>query len=227
MKGHRVRILLLGATGPTGRLFAEAALAHGHAITALVRDPARLRPAENPRLCVTIGDISDASSLATAMAGHDAVVSLAGTRSRLGDVRLYSDSTRAVLEAMSRSGVRRLVTASAAGVGGTRNAAVPGFFRAVVLPLLAGREYDDMARMEALLAASDVEWTAVKPLWLRNGPARGGVRVSAEPFEPHGWGIRRADLAETIVELVETGSHVRERVWVAYRAPAPTGSVAR
>jgi putative NADH-flavin reductase len=150
------------------------------------------------------------------MTGHDAVVSVLGTRQRLGDVRLYSESMRAVLEATSRAGVRRIVCTSSAGAGGAGNSAVPLFFRAVVIPLLASREWADMARMEELLEASDAEWTAVKPLWLRNGPARGGVRIEAEPFAPRGWGVRRADLAAVLLGLAEEGGHVRERVWIAY-----------
>jgi putative NADH-flavin reductase len=210
-----VRLLVLGASGATGRLFVSAALAHGHAVTALVRDPARL-PLTHERLRVVTGSALDAAQLEPAMAEQDAVVSALGTRARGGRVEIYSASTHVALEAMARCGVRRIVVLSAAGVPGLESAAVPPFFRRVVIPLLARAEYADMARMEALLAQSDAEWTALRPLWLRNGPALGGVRLSVEPFAPTSWGIRREDLASAMLQLAEQGTFVREGVWVGY-----------
>jgi putative NADH-flavin reductase len=209
-----VRLLVLGASGATGQLLVSAALARGHTVTALVRDTVRLSQTHK-RLRVVTGSAIDVDQLEPAMAEQDAVVSALGTRARGGRVEIYSASTRAALEAMARCGVRRIVVLSAAGVPGL-NVAVPPFFSRVVIPLLARAEYADMARMEALLAQSDAEWTALRPLWLRNGPALGGVRLSDKPFAPTSWGIRREDLASALLQLAEQGTFVREGVWVGY-----------
>ena len=213
--GHGMRLLVLGASGATGRLLVSAALGRGHEVAALVRDPARLAIG-HPRLRICVGSALDAQTLGDAVAEQDAVLSVLGTRARTGRVEIYSAAARVVLSAMSAHGVRRLVVLSAAGVPTLDSPAVPWLFRLVVVPLLARREYDDMARMEALLVASDVDWTVLRPLWLRNGPALGDVRVSAQPFAPGRWGVRRADLAATMIDIAEQDTFARQGAWVGY-----------
>ena len=210
-----MRLLVLGASGATGRLLVSAALARGHEVTALLREPARLAIA-HPRLRICVGSALDAGSLESVVAEQDAVLSALGTRVRTGRVEIYSAAARVVLSAMSAHGVRRLVVLSAAGVPALDSPAVPWFFRVVVVPLLARQEYADMARMEALLVASDVDWTALRPLWLRNGPALGNVRLSAQPFVPARWGVRRADLATAMIDTAEQDTFARQGAWVGY-----------
>lgn len=210
-----MRILILGGTGGTGRELIVAALKRGHDVTALARRPEALRPLAHPRLHMIAGDVLSAEA-AAAFACQDAVLSAIGTHERLRNVRLYAAAMRATLSAMERHDVSRLVFVSAAGAGNAHNASVPWFFRLVVIPLLAGHEYDDMARAEAIAEASAAEWTAVRPLWLRDSAARGAYRLAEEPFAPRGWGLAREDLATAMLDLAETGAHACARVWVAY-----------
>lgn len=101
-----MKFLVLGATGATGGLFIEQALADGHDVTAYVRSPARLAPRE--RLTVIAGDVRDADALAEAMRGADAVISTLGLgRARKPD-NLIADSTRAIVEAATRAGISRV-----------------------------------------------------------------------------------------------------------------------
>lgn len=210
-----MRILILGATGVTGRELIGQALGRGHDVTVLARSPKALRSLAHTRLHVVAGD-ANAYSAGEAFASQEAVLSAIGTHERVRDVRLYSSMMRATLEQMERHGVKRLVFVSAAGVGDANNPSVPWFFRMVVIPLLARREYDDMARAEKLAEGSAAQWTAVRPLWLRDGAARGVYRLAEEPFSPRHWGMTRADLATAMLDLAETGAHARARVWVAY-----------
>jgi putative NADH-flavin reductase len=69
-----VEVLIIGATGGTGRQLVEQALTVGHEVTALVRDPEKIR-ARHERLRVVQGDILDFNSLDLAVAGQEAVVS--------------------------------------------------------------------------------------------------------------------------------------------------------
>lgn len=69
-------VVVFGATGPLGRCVVNTALAAGHQVTAFVRTPARLEP--HPRLREFTGDVLDASAVAAAVAGHDAVISALG-----------------------------------------------------------------------------------------------------------------------------------------------------
>src|SRR3954452_3866543 len=89
-------LLVIGATRGTGRHFLEQALAAGHSVTALARDPARVDVAHE-RLRVLRGDVMAAASLAPAMAGQDAVISSLGTTTGRAPTTLYSEGTRNII----------------------------------------------------------------------------------------------------------------------------------
>lgn len=73
-----MKIAVFGASGTIGRTIAEEALARGHEVTAIVRDLARFAHPEK-WFAVVMGDVLDASSVASAVAGHDVVVSAVGS----------------------------------------------------------------------------------------------------------------------------------------------------
>ena len=79
-KANTMKLTILGATGATGTCLTSQALAAGHEVTAVVRDPARLAVAAHPRLRTVTADVMDPASIAPAIAGADAVISAVGPR---------------------------------------------------------------------------------------------------------------------------------------------------
>src|SRR5471030_2726357 len=112
-----MKVLVLGATGGTGRLIVRDAVAKGYSVAALVRSKAR---ADLPGAELIEGDARDEATLARAMDGCDAVVSALGTGMGRREVDLLTVATRALIAAMTRNDVRRLVCISALGVGDSR-----------------------------------------------------------------------------------------------------------
>ena len=111
------RILVVGATGGTGREVVLQALAAGHDVTALSRTATRLS-IEHPKLRAIDGALpQDAALLSNAMAGQDVVISALGRGQSLASHHLIEQSVPAVLTAMRAHGVRRLIFTSAIGVG--------------------------------------------------------------------------------------------------------------
>ncbi|TDB99823.1 NAD-dependent epimerase/dehydratase family protein, partial [Micromonospora fluostatini] len=70
-----MRLTVFGATGRTGRHLVDQALADGHEVTAVVRDPARLASAGHPRLVPVVADALDPESIAVSVTDQDAVIS--------------------------------------------------------------------------------------------------------------------------------------------------------
>ncbi len=68
-----MKILVLGATGATGRLIVAKAIAEGHNVVALVRSKAKAKDLTGAELVE--GDARDTPALTRAIAGCDAVVS--------------------------------------------------------------------------------------------------------------------------------------------------------
>src|SRR5260370_6526004 len=105
-RSRSMNLVVLGATGRTGRLVVEQALAAGHTVTALVRSPQKLTVA-NPNLRVVAGEATDRSALARALEGADAVISALG-----GGGSVIADSTAAIVAARRPTGASRVVVLS-------------------------------------------------------------------------------------------------------------------
>lgn len=108
-----LRVVVLGASGDTGKPLVRQAIERGHEVTAVVRDPSRM--AAQPGLAVVSADVFDANSLCGVFQDHDAVVSTLGFNKKDGNEKmtLFTDSMRAILDGMARAQVKRLVTISA------------------------------------------------------------------------------------------------------------------
>src|SRR2546422_9934013 len=122
-----MNLLVLGATGRTGRLVVQQALATGHTVTALVRTPEKLTLRDSS-LRVLEGKATDAADVARALEGADAVLSTLG-----GGGSVIVDSTRAIVEAAHMTGVRRVVVLSSFFVERERLGAVPRFLTGVAM----------------------------------------------------------------------------------------------
>src|SRR3979411_2163046 len=101
-----MNLVVLGATGRTGSLVVEQALAAGHTVTALVRSPEKLATG-NANLRVVTGQATETSAVASALEGADAVSSTLG-----GKGSVIADSTRAIVAAARETGVNRVVVLS-------------------------------------------------------------------------------------------------------------------
>jgi uncharacterized protein YbjT (DUF2867 family) len=207
------KILVLGATGGTGRHIVAQALAKGYEVTALVRSPEKARDL-NGAMLVT-GDARDETSLRKAPKGHDAVISALGTpASPFREVTLLSTSTDALVKAMKAENVSRLVTIT--GIGAGDSAGHGGFFfDKVIFPLLLPKVYADKNRQEAIIKVSGLDWVVVRPSVLNDKPGRGNPRVLTDVFNFHGGTISREDVARFVVD------QVRDNTWL-HRAPLLT-----
>lgn len=193
----RRNILVLGATGGTGRHIVAQALEQGHAVTALVRSPDKARDLAGARLVT--GDARDEAALRAAVTGQDAVVSALGTpASPFREMTLLSTATRMLLAAMQVERVSRLVAITGIGAGDSRGHG--GFlFDRLIFPLLLRHVYADKDRQEALVQNSGLDWTLVRPAILNDKPGRGTVRATDDLSGFSGGSISREDIARFVV----------------------------
>lgn len=205
------RILILGATGGTGRELVKQSLTAGHHVTAFVRNPAKLPP--GPVEAVTGDILRDTASLDKAIGGQDAVLSSLGVGSSFNPAGLIANATPALLAAMQRAGVRRLIFTSAFGVGPTWPD-TPLLPRLVMRTLLRAI-YADKAAGEAAVVQSELDWTLVYPAGLTNNArtnrARVGEHLSLRGFPT----VSRADVAAVILRLLEDAGSIRKSLLVA------------
>ncbi|MFD3481662.1 NAD(P)-dependent oxidoreductase [Streptomyces sp. NPDC058665] len=211
-----MRLTVFGATGGVGREIVRQALAAGHRVTAVVRDPARLEVTGDRLDVVTAASFDDPESLRAAVAGRDAVLSGVGPRGRK-DAGIAAPVTRSILRAMDAEGVRRLLVVSAAPVGEVPpDEPLLGKVALGVVKVVLRPVYDDLARMEEELARSGTDWTAVRPPQLLNKPVTGVYRAVVGANPRGGNKIGRPDLAHAMLAMIDDPATVKRPVGVAY-----------
>lgn len=191
-----MHVTVFGATGRTGRHIVAEALGRGHRVTAFTRQPDAIADVAR----VVRGDGRDPEAVATAVDGADAVIAVVAARTRKGPHHTAAVA-RVITDAMTRAGVRGLVITSAYPIVAERPR-VP----VALLRWLLADAYADLAEMERLVAASDLDGTVVRLNRLLDGPARGDARLSTGLLDRAG-PITRADVAATLLDLAETGDH--------------------
>ncbi|MGY2093474.1 NAD(P)-dependent oxidoreductase [Nocardia gipuzkoensis] len=218
-----MRLIIFGANGPTGRLLTGQALAAGHDVVAVTRNP-RDFPLEHDRLTIFEGDVHVAASVDTAIAGGDAVLSTLGVPYSKHPITTYSTGVTNMIAAMRNHGVRRIAVVSASTVDPKPHADAGFLFNRVLQPYLArvmGKTlYDDMRAMESLLRATELDWTIVRPSGLYALPAVTDYTVAEGHVE--GRFTSRTDLAACLLWLVDNDRHVRKTVSVVTHSDNPS-----
>jgi putative NADH-flavin reductase len=203
-----MKILLIGATGRTGRLVLAQSIERGHDVTAVVRSAAKMG-SFYPRLNVREGDPLSAPVLEQALPGHEAVISMLGPAGR-GPMTVHADGARAATEAMGKAIVRRLIVVST-GLLFEGTGVIPAFLRRFVFKNVV----EDSRNMERCVEQSQLDWTIVRPPRLLDGPGLGKYRSQAQGLPPRGSTIDRADLAHALLDILEQRLHVHTVVGVA------------
>ena len=202
-----MKLVVLGATGGIGLEIVRQAIEHGHAVTAFIRSPERLRGFQG-RIRVIQGDVLNSVELARAIEGHDAVLSGFGPRVPIAksDANLLREFAVALTTAMQRAGVRRFVVVSTAFL-----------FRDSIIPptYLFGRLFfpgvvTDAEGMERTIRASKLDWTIVRPPQLTDKRRSKKYRVREGHLPRFGFNIPRADVADCLIKTIEDRTSVNK-----------------
>lgn len=207
-----MKLTIFGATGKTGRQLTEQALAAGHEVTAVVRDPARLAGLASPRLHVITADVLDPAAIVPAVAGADAVATAIGPRGN-GPTTISQDTARSIIQAMHKAGTQRLLLVSGSVVTDEGEGPVMRYLLKPLVRRTALRHVSaDMRAAEAEVTRSGLDWTIVRPPRLTDQPATGKYRTATDRNLLRGYTLARADLAACMLGLIgdpaATGRHL-------------------
>jgi putative NADH-flavin reductase len=222
-----LKLAIVGATGGVGRHALGQAISAGHDVTAVVRDPAKVSAAV--RVVAVDLAAADTAALKLAFDGADAVLSALGPRSN-AEAGVASRGTRAIVEAMKATDVRRIVVVSSAAISTVPSPGHPirpkydpgnGFLMShLVFPLLRAalrKQYADLALMEDIAEDSGLDWTVIRPNYLTNKEATGSYRTTATGQNVrHGRSIPRGDVAHLMLRVLDQPDTIKQTIAIAH-----------
>ncbi|WP_378947826.1 NAD(P)-dependent oxidoreductase [Paracoccus sp. R86501] len=205
-----MKLLLLGATGRTGKHILERGLSKGHQIVALARDPADLNPRDG--LTIVPGTPLNADCLAAAGQGCDAIL-VALNNPRTSDAPWARPvTTEKILTKVARNimalGDRRVVFLSAAGVGDSFEFA-PWFMRFMIRRTNLRHAYADHNGVEQVFRDAGTRWTLVRAMGLSNADRPKTLIVGTATTPKPGMIVRRSAVADFMLDCAENDSHLQ------------------
>lgn len=202
----------MGATSGIGRCALDEAVRRGLSVRAFGRSADTLEATDMVEPFK--GDATSGADVARAVQGVSAVIYALGITERLAmlweEETLFSQTTRVLIDAMSRMAQTRLVAVTGFGAG--RSKASMSWVERTAHRAILGKPYADKDRQEALIEASQQEWTIVRPVILTTGVRTDDYKVLRDPKTWRNGLISRASVAHYLIDAVERGLDVRADV---------------
>ena len=205
-----MNVTVFGATGAIGSQVVDQLRSRGHTVTAYVRNPAKVPAAWAKDVAVVVGEITDATTIDHAIQGADAVVSALGpSLSRTATGLPLVEGTRHIVAAMQRHGVRRYVGNGTPSVLDPREQPTwQTRLSTFMAKTLLRRAYDELIGMSEIVMTSGLDWTIVRFLAPKNGPARSRLRQGFFGTDRLGFAVTRADIAAFTAAQVDDRRYV-------------------
>lgn len=201
-----MKVVIFGATGSIGRHLVEQALERKHDVTAFARNPLKIET-KHPNLKIAQGDVTDLSAVENAVQGHDAVLIALGD-GRKGRIR--AAGTKNIIQAMEKSGVRRLICQSTLGIGDSR-ANLNFFWKYIMFGLLLRAAYADHEKQEKYIRESALDWVIARPSAFTDGARTGEYKHGFSSSEKGmTLKISRADVADFMLKQLNSDVYLRK-----------------
>ncbi len=209
------QILIFGSTGGTGKLVLEQALQVGYKVTIVVRDPGSFSFVHK-HLEVIKGDVFQPLSFEKALKNVDIVVSCLGIQTR-EPTKVYSQGITNIINAMQNHNVKRIICLSAGAViVPPKGNVMTKFFIKNLLQRFFKYLYADMLLMEKIVKATSLNYTIVRPPWLRNTKHTGKYRIAINDHLDNPTKIARADLADFIINHLADQQTYQSTIELSY-----------
>ncbi len=209
-----MKLIIFGSTGGTGRQVVTQALEQGHDVTAFARSPEKLDQ-KHEKLKVVQGNILDFPSVERAIQGQDAVLCTLGM-SMKDKTMLRANGTKNIIRAMEKTGVKRFICQSSAGVGDSSDM-LPFLMKYLIVPFMLRRAFADHEIQENYIKESQLDWIIVRPAALTDGEHTGSYQ--------HGYTadnktvtnkISRADTADFMLKQLADNSYLHKMPCISY-----------
>ncbi len=210
-----MNILVIGGTGGTGKQIIKQALKRGYYVTALVRNPKKVK-ITHPNLEIVEGDVLDSSSLEYSLKNQNVVVSSLGHKRFFIKTSILSNGTKNIINAMERNNIKRFICITSLGINDSRFK-LGIYYTLFVIPFILLFYFLDKEKQEKIIIKSGLDWTIVRPGQLTNGKRKTEYK--------HGEGlgsyiltkmISRADVAHFMLNELEANNYIKKTPAITY-----------
>ncbi len=215
MNNKPLNILIIGGTGKTGLEIIKQGLEKGYGITALVRDPNKLK-LKHPNLRIAQGDVLKPESFGDAFQGQDAVLSALGHKKFFIKTTILSRGTENIIAEMNKHNIKRFICITSLGINDSRYK-LGLYYTLFVSPVIIYFYFSDKAKQEKIIMQSNLDWTIVRPGQLTNGKKRTKYK--------HGFDlghyiftklISRSNVAHFMLRQLEDKTYLHKAAGVTY-----------
>ena len=187
------------------------ALEQGYAVTALVRNPDKIK-VRSENLTVIKGLPTSKADVEKAIAGCDIVISTLSALSVKESLSFKKIEAPHTLEKSIGNaiafGKKRIITLSSIGVGDSRHLA-PWFMRVIIRLTNFKLVFEDHDRQEMLLRQSNQDWTIARPVGLNDNTEIEQLVVSYGK-RPSPFRMSRKQLARFMVNCIDDPTFIRK-----------------
>jgi putative NADH-flavin reductase len=211
-----MKILVLGATGRTGKFLLKEAIRRGHTISAIARDPEKLKDFKAE---ITPGSPYDYTTVEKAIKGCDAVITTLNVSRKsenpwaalVAPKDMISKSASNALAAMEKEGVKRFVALGAIGAGRSWEKA-PAILKMIISMSNLKHAFRDHGKQEEILEKSAMDYTICRAPMLSMKPNKTGAMATPEGKKPASMVLSRNSAAEFFLDIIEHNEHIRETI---------------
>ncbi len=213
-------VVLIGASGFVGTALLNELLNRGHFVTAVVRNPDKVKTS-SPNLKVVKADVSDSAALVRLFKGKDAVVS--AYNPGWNNPNIYQDTLKnypIILESVRQAGVKRLLCVGGAGTlfcaPGVRVMDTSSLPEAIMGGVKSLAEF----YLNTLCKEQEVDWVFFSPAGnIAPGKRTGKFRLGKDDLivdEKGNSHISVEDYAVAMIDELEQENHHKERFTIGY-----------
>lgn len=215
MNNKPLNILIIGGTGKTGLELIKQGLEKGYIITALVKDPNKLK-LNHSNLRKVKGDTLKPESFGATFQGQDAVLSALGHKKFFIKTTILSKGTENIIAEMNKHSIKRFICITSLGINDSRFK-LGLYYTLFVIPVIIYFYFLDKAKQEKIIMESNLEWTIIRPGQLTNGKKRmkykHGLELGHYIFTKI---ISRSNVAHFMLRQLEDKTYLRKAVGVTY-----------
>ena len=209
-----MKLIIFGSTGGTGRQIVTQALEQGHDVTAFARNPEKLDQ-KHEKLQVIKGNVLDFASVERAIQGQDVVLCTLGL-SPMDKSNLRANGTKNIIRAMEKTGVKRFICQSSAGVGDSSDT-LPFLMKYLIVPFLLRRVFADHEIQENYIKESQLDWIIARPAALTDGERTGSYQHGFTADDKTVTNkVSRADTADFMLKQLVDNNYLHKSPCISY-----------